>query len=375
MEFGGISLWQLMIICFFILLYWLVRKTFKKSQKKETPQISGENFGMWKVIRHQEVQRHPLYGIKGWAKALWISLVFVWPIFGVLGLLNYDLFWGVFESASLFRFALITGVAGIGCNLYLGYKLWNKSEQFQILYTWINFVFVLLAIFLNPILYYYFSPPWVQEIISPYAHFSRDLIVSLASYGIFILYVWRSKRINVTCRERVRQDDPFLIQLNQSKSRQTVKPHASSGRPKPTENKSTVVEKQKEVSPPKKPAEPEKNLIDMTDEDFYAMAWREVEEGNQDEGLWARMFVENDGDENKTRVSYIKNRVEEQQLWLQELLDKKIEEEEKREETEKEKEEQEKLAEEQRIAKNIEAAEKNREVYVVRIFWTRSGLN
>lgn len=49
MGFGGISLWQLTIICFFILLYWLVRKTFKKSHKKEPPQIPDATFSSTEV--------------------------------------------------------------------------------------------------------------------------------------------------------------------------------------------------------------------------------------------------------------------------------------------------------------------------------------
>lgn len=44
MGFGGISLWQILIISCFVLLYLLVRKTFKKSHKKETPQISDATF-------------------------------------------------------------------------------------------------------------------------------------------------------------------------------------------------------------------------------------------------------------------------------------------------------------------------------------------
>jgi Ca2+/Na+ antiporter len=43
MGIGALSIWQVVIICFFVLLYLLARKTFKKSQKIETPQIADVN--------------------------------------------------------------------------------------------------------------------------------------------------------------------------------------------------------------------------------------------------------------------------------------------------------------------------------------------
>ena len=45
---------------------------------------------------------------------------------------------------------------------------------------------------------------------------------------------------------------------------------------------------------------------------FYAAAWNEVKSGEKDEGLWARLFSENEGDEKKTKVAYLTAR--EQQL-------------------------------------------------------------
>ncbi|HIO56040.1 MAG TPA: hypothetical protein EYN31_03230 [Candidatus Marinimicrobia bacterium] len=51
-------------------------------------------------------------------------------------------------------------------------------------------------------------------------------------------------------------------------------------------------------------------MKDLDDNQLYAIGWKEVEEDNRDEGLWARLFVENDGDETKTRVAYLKHRVD-----------------------------------------------------------------
>ena len=46
------------------------------------------------------------------------------------------------------------------------------------------------------------------------------------------------------------------------------------------------------------------------DEELYAQAAAELEDGNRDEGLWAKCFVKCDGDENKAKARYIKTRTE-----------------------------------------------------------------
>lgn len=45
-------------------------------------------------------------------------------------------------------------------------------------------------------------------------------------------------------------------------------------------------------------------------EDFYERAWEELETKAYPKGLWARLFAENEGDENKTKIAFIKARVE-----------------------------------------------------------------
>ena len=65
-------------------------------------------------------------------------------------------------------------------------------------------------------------------------------------------------------------------------------------------------------APPRSPdpSSTKSSLKDLDDNQLYAIGWKEVEEDNRDEGLWARLFVENDGDETKTRVAYLKHRVD-----------------------------------------------------------------
>jgi len=43
---------------------------------------------------------------------------------------------------------------------------------------------------------------------------------------------------------------------------------------------------------------------------IYATVANELETGQTDKGLWTRLYVENDGDEKKTKLAYIKQRAE-----------------------------------------------------------------
>jgi len=52
------------------------------------------------------------------------------------------------------------------------------------------------------------------------------------------------------------------------------------------------------------------DLENATDDDLHGIAWDEVADNRQITGLWGRLFVENDGDEKKTKVAYLKERVE-----------------------------------------------------------------
>jgi hypothetical protein len=46
------------------------------------------------------------------------------------------------------------------------------------------------------------------------------------------------------------------------------------------------------------------------EEELYAQAAAELEDGNRDEGLWAKCFAECDGEENRAKARYIKTRAE-----------------------------------------------------------------
>jgi len=59
----------------------------------------------------------------------------------------------------------------------------------------------------------------------------------------------------------------------------------------------------------------------VVDEDaIYASIGKELETGSTDKGLWTRLFAECDGDENRTKVAYIKQRAEKLKMIEQERL-------------------------------------------------------
>ena len=49
---------------------------------------------------------------------------------------------------------------------------------------------------------------------------------------------------------------------------------------------------------------------DADEQKFYETVWSELETDNIQQGLWAKLFSENDGDSDKTKAAYLKARVQ-----------------------------------------------------------------
>jgi hypothetical protein len=58
-----------------------------------------------------------------------------------------------------------------------------------------------------------------------------------------------------------------------------------------------------------------------TEEDIWAFASNEMNSRNRNEGLWAMCFASADGNEDKTKASYLKQRVEQLRLELKSLIE------------------------------------------------------
>ena len=267
-------------------------------------QFSNSIRTMWKSISYKDAKRHPLYGIKGWALFLWLSLVIFAP--GVM--VGYYVYVGslidqypsdtIRQLDDLDDFLLLSVFFITMAYWFLGYKLWTKEPNFQSLYTWIVIGLGVASIFvLEP--YGLTLFPTSMENLSfgeRYSGLSKEVFYSV----VWIIYVWKSKRINVTCAHRVRENDPIFIELMNAKSRQKT-----DAKSEPTPRSSEVVR-----------AKPDQPVIisvspNATDDDLYAIAWKEVENNDQDKGLWARLYAEHSGNDELLKTAYLKLRVEE----------------------------------------------------------------
>lgn len=91
------------------------------------------------------------------------------------------------------------------------------------------------------------------------------------------------------------------------------------GRIAPTDYKALMQSGQ--VSVEKKESQKDQ-LLDIDEDAIWAKALAEYDSENRNKGLWARLYVENDGDEEKLKVSYIK--IQAQKL-IKEAIDAKNE--------------------------------------------------
>jgi len=79
------------------------------------------------------------------------------------------------------------------------------------------------------------------------------------------------------------------------------------------EEKLATQEQNRKVAQSAKPDQSVATLVsaDATDDDLYAIAWKEIENNDQDKGLWARLYAEHSGNSELLRTAYLKLRVEE----------------------------------------------------------------
>ena len=141
--------------------------------------------------------RHPLYGIGGWAVPLILGLV-AGPFVDLIMTINYAK-----HLPSRWQFIFyLRAIVGFA-TLWAALRLANHKEDFQYVCTavfagWLAFGTVLALVAAEGLSRRRSGVLLVE--------WTRAAIPS----GLWLLYVWRSKRVNVTCRSRVRPNDPFL---------------------------------------------------------------------------------------------------------------------------------------------------------------------
>jgi hypothetical protein len=170
-------------------------------------------------------KQHPLFGVRGWA----IVLALVLSLGSVFGsILSFGRYFGsffealdlnertrtlapsgkvfvvreymFFGPASPYTYSLVAGLA-LMClaNFYLVYLLLTHKKHFRSTY---------IAVWLLSVT---FAMTW--GLAASGASVFHQLIIAQLGNLAWLLYVVRSRRIHVTCENRVRSNDPILKQI------------------------------------------------------------------------------------------------------------------------------------------------------------------
>jgi len=139
------------------------------------------------------------------------------------------------------------------------------------------------------------------------------LIAALIPACIWTTYLGRSKRVRNTyfsaSNSGARTSDlssPYSASRAMATDTEDSANSSGTTRATPAESKSPVIDNLTTNAASALPREPT-----IVDEDaIYAAIATELRNGATNEGLWTRLFAECDGDENKTKAAYIKQRAE-----------------------------------------------------------------
>lgn len=265
--------------------------------------------GQWQPISPSEATKHPLYGVKGWLLLFAIG-VFLGPLMS-LGQVNSAAFensltfWELLDidhpSINFLKAALLMELALSALILFL---LFTKNSNFRTVANLGRLLFW-------PLLCLIAFSEGIDETLSALATTFFPWALSCA---VWVTYLQRSKRVRVTFENCVREDDPMVltktanVSIPQGAAAMDASRFEERSTATGTKSLETAVPQQSLSSqaPPTTIA-----TAIQTDEDtIYATVADELESGNTDKGLWTRLFAECGGDENQTKVQYIKRRAE-----------------------------------------------------------------
>lgn len=244
-----------------------------------------------------QLQTHPLYGVKGWAAALliWLiassalSVVITYSYWYQVKLMNPRAF---IQLKGHYEFDLATAWFLFGWGCMNVYWLWTKDRMFRMSF----FYSLLSTIGLS-----------VMSSLSLGGDIAaQGILRSLIMAFIFIIplsYVFRSKRISVTCDDMLRHDDPFLISPQEQNYKRT--------QDKTTNEPVNVGSNTEQESG---------TNLDDSDIELYEQVWEELDSGEKDKGLWAKAFAESGGANEKTKAIYIDLRVQQLEIQREEKL-------------------------------------------------------
>lgn len=268
--------------------------------------------GQWQPISPSEATQHPLYGVRGWLLLFAIG-AFLGPLTS-LGQVNSAAFenslsfWELLDidhpSINFLKTALLMELALSALILFL---LFTKNSNFRTVANLGRLLFW-------PLLCLIAFSEGIDETLSALAATFFPWALSCA---VWVTYLQRSKRVRVTFENCVRGDDPMVLTKPATDSMPqgpaTTVASAESG----LDERSTATGPQST-----KTVLPQRSLSSqalpttiapasqMDDDAIYATVADELESGKTDKGLWTRLFAECGGDDNQTKVQYIKRRAE-----------------------------------------------------------------
>ena len=275
----------------------------------------------WKRISAEEAKKHPLYGVRGWLVFFAFSTLigFAKDLTDVnevalkagvsLGtLLSVDMPEASFVKLVLWIHGLI--VVPIYGLLFSKHPSFRPASIYLLLGFWPA---VALAGFLNPF-------PALGELLV------FSFILWAVSCAVWVTYLQKSKRVRVTFEHSVKAGldnvagtshlpsdprpavtrEPALERQfsdDSSERRMQATPAGTSKAMSPTQPTANP------IAPVSIPAELSQNTIEAHEERFYEQIAQELDTNTVDKGLWTKAYAQAGGDDQQTRVLYIKARL------------------------------------------------------------------
>ena len=140
---------------------------------------------------------------------------------------------------------------------------------------------------------------------------SKEIIAILIPTGILALVsvIFESAVLKVVKKKGKSSDNKGKTEINLKKENSTdsIDSNIKTGK-EIVESKQAFQKTQSAVVENKDLKPDAEKEVHMVEEEFYELAYEEIESGNLKKGLWAKAFSETEGDENKTKALYIKYR-------------------------------------------------------------------
>lgn len=237
----------------------------------------------WELVTQEDAQQHTLYGVRGWLLVFAVGLVL-----SSLKLTGevFTLENAVGASMPAVRYMRVMQWGQICMTAVILWMMASKFQFFRVVTTsllLVAFPFSVLVALANPF-------EGASGIIG------QSFLFWVISSSVWVTYLQRSRRVRVTFESRVRRIDQVLLPTREQEVGRDPEPQLKPGAPLSTM-----------ASVPAPTLEKLSPNIDA----HWAQALDEFEGVSRKSGLWARSYVQAGGDDAKTKVIYLSERVQE----------------------------------------------------------------